>query len=113
MLPKKVEICISQLVFEEYFEVLNRPKFSKYLNFETNANIVLHKILQNATLYKPNFSINVIADAADNRLLELAATCSADFLITVNTNDFTFPEFEYTQIVTPNQYWNIYAQNLL
>jgi predicted nucleic acid-binding protein len=41
-------------------------------------------------------------------LLELADICSADFLITGNTNDFTFSQYKETKIVLPKEYWDNY-----
>jgi len=41
-------------------------------------------------------------------VLELADECGADFIITGNTNDFTFPLYKQTKIVTPKDYWENY-----
>jgi predicted nucleic acid-binding protein len=56
----------------------------------------------------PEIRLNIISDAKDNVLLELADICSADFLITGNTNDFTFSRYKETKIVTPKEYWDNY-----
>lgn len=37
VLENLVEVCISDELFEEYLEVLNRPKFYKYLDFISKA----------------------------------------------------------------------------
>ena len=37
VLENLVEVCISVELFEEYFEVLNRPKFIKYPDFISKA----------------------------------------------------------------------------
>lgn len=42
-------------------------------------------------------------------ILELADECSADFIITGNTNDFTFSAYKQTKIVSPKGYWENYA----
>jgi predicted nucleic acid-binding protein len=49
--------------------------------------------------------LEIIRDLDDNKLLELAATCEADFIITGNTNDFTMHKYKSTKIVTPKEYW--------
>jgi hypothetical protein len=41
-------------------------------------------------------------------ILELADECVADFVITGNTNDFTFPEYKQTKIVSPKEYWELH-----
>jgi uncharacterized protein len=45
--------------------------------------------------------IDLISDKKDDMILGLAFECSADFIITGNTNDFTFSEFENARIVSP------------
>ncbi|MCL2041623.1 MAG: hypothetical protein FWG84_06265 [Bacteroidales bacterium] len=45
-------------------------------------------------------------------IIELADTCSANYIITGNTTDFIFPAYKHTQIVTPREYWlNHHPQN--
>ena len=52
--------------------------------------------------------LDLISDQDDNMILELAETCQADFIITGNTNDFTFSSYLNTRIVTPKEYWENY-----
>jgi putative PIN family toxin of toxin-antitoxin system len=109
VLPKKVEICLSEETFAEYIEVLNRDKFAKFSNFKSKAEIVLSKLREIATFYKTDIKVEVLTDTSDNKFLELAAVSSADYLTTGNTLDFTITEFEYTKILTPREYWDNYA----
>ncbi len=105
ILGKKVSLCLSKVVWEEYVEVLNREKFSKYPSFKANAEIVLSKIDDLALYFQPNLEIDVIKDKSDNKFLELAVFSNTDFLITGNTLDFTIKKFEKVRIVTPREYW--------
>ena len=41
-------------------------------------------------------------------ILEVADECEADFIITGNSNDFTFSEYKKTKILNPKQYWENY-----
>jgi hypothetical protein len=107
VLENLVEICISNDLFEEYLEVLKRPKFSRYPDFVLKAEFVLAQIETKSKLFFPAGRIDIIADKADNRLLELAFECKADYIVTGNTNDFTMPEFEGTKIVNPKEFWEI------
>ena len=100
-----IEFCISNDVFEEYYEVLSREKFSKYPDFTIKAQTLLANIRRKAIKYLPGIKINIISDIDDNKFLELAETCEADFLITGNINDFTMQEYKGTKIVTPRYYW--------
>ena len=55
--------------------------------------------------FVPKKKLTIISDKDDNKLLELADECKADFLITGNTNDFTIKKYKRTKIVTPKEYW--------
>jgi len=104
----KVCLCISPPLMAEYYAVLERPKFAKFQEFTAKARIVLANIEMKATLYEPKISLHLISDKDDNKILELADDCGADFIITGNTNDFTFPLYKQTKIVTPKDYWENY-----
>ena len=106
VLTQKVQTCLSEEVFAEYVEVMNRDKFVKYTNFKTKADIVLNKLREISKFYKTDRKIDILTDTSDNKFLELAAVSSADYLITGNTLDFDITEFEYTRILTPREYWD-------
>ena len=101
----KINMCISDDLFYEYENVLFRPKFRRYLNFYSDAEIMLKLIKAKAIQYFPETKIYLISDEPDNRLLELADESNADFIITGNKNDFTFPLYKNTQIVSPKEFW--------
>jgi putative PIN family toxin of toxin-antitoxin system len=105
VLEKKVDLCLSDEVWREYIEVLNRERFSKYRDFKANADIVLARLEELALKFKPALKIDRIKDEADNKFLELAVCAEVNFLITGNTNDFTFSTYEDIKIVTPRDYW--------
>ena len=104
----KILLCISDPVMAEYYEVLARPKFEKFQNFFARAEALLVDIETEATKYFPTIHIDLISDKDDNIFLELAEECQADFIITGNTTDFTFPTYKQTLIVTPKEYWERY-----
>ena len=108
VLNQKVKICLTEEIFTEYIEVLNREKFTKYTNFKSKVDIVLNKLREISTYYETNRKIEILSDTSDNKFLELAAVSSADYLITGNTLDFQITEFEYTRILTPREYWNLF-----
>jgi uncharacterized protein len=110
VLTQIVETCLSDDIYAEYLEVLERGKFSGFTNFNTKALIVLIKLREVSTFFNIQRKIEVLSDLSDNKFLELAAECSADFLVTGNTRDFTISEFEHTKILTPAEYWNLTHQ---
>ncbi len=109
VLTQKAEICLSEEVFGEYVEVLNRGKFSKFANFKTKAEIVLNRLKEIAAFHQTHTKVEVLTDTSDNKFLELAAVSAADYLVTGNMLDFMITEFEYTRILTPRAYWENYA----
>lgn len=107
-IEQKFQLCISDELPAEYYEVLARPKFSKFQDFFIRAEALLVEIEAKATKYNPTITLDLISDDDDNMILELADECLADFVITGNTTDFTFTTYKQTKIVTPKEYWDNY-----
>ena len=103
-----IEVCISDEIFKEYLDVLNRPKFSKYPIFLSKAEIVLTQIESKAIKYFPKCKFKIIKDLDDNKFLELAYESKADFIITGNTNDFTMSDFKGIIIINPKDFWDTF-----
>lgn len=104
----KFQLCISDELMAEYYEVLTRPKFVKFQDFFIRAEALLADIEAKATKYYPTIKLELISDDDDNMILELADECNADFVITGNTTDFTFLTYKQTKILTPKEYWDNY-----
>lgn len=103
-----IQLCLSDELFAEYYNVLNRKKFSKFPDFISNAQALLIDIEKRAIKFYPTIRLKIISDSDDNKLLELAETCNANFLITGNSNDFTMNEYKGTKILSPKDYWTDY-----
>ncbi len=104
-LEQKIKLCTSSEVMKEYYEVVSRPKFSKFHDFLIRAELLLSQIETLSDKFSPKHRVEVISDEDDNRFLELATESKADFIITGNVNDFSFPIYNKTGIVTPKEYW--------
>ncbi len=104
----KFDLCVSDQIMAEYYEVLARPKFEKFQNFFVRAEALLADIETEAKKYFPTITVNLISDKDDYIFLELADECDADFIITGNTTDFTMTTYKQTKIVTPKEYWEKY-----
>ena len=100
-----IELCISDELFTEYVEVLNREKFARFPDFHTKAQTLLSDIKNYGVRFTPTAKVDLIRDEPDNRLLELAEACSADYLVTGNTNDFTMTQYKETRIVSPKEFF--------
>lgn len=104
----KFELCISDQLLQEYYDVLARAKFARFPDFLGRAESLLADIESKAKKFTPQRKIDIMSDKDDNLILELADECSADFIITGNTNDFTFSDFGTTKIVSPRAFWELY-----
>jgi putative PIN family toxin of toxin-antitoxin system len=102
-----LQLCLSAPFFTEYVEVLNREKFSRFPDFLFRAHSLLADIEARGMNFTPTLSLNIIGDPADNRLLELAETCLADYIITGNINDFTMAEHKGTKIISPKEFFEL------
>jgi uncharacterized protein len=107
----KIEMCVSEELMAEYYDVLRREKFARFHDFFSRAEALLVEIETKATMFNPKIRLNLISDADDNMVLELADECIADFVITGNTTDFIFPTYKETKIVTPREYWENHKPN--
>jgi len=108
LFEKKISLCISEALWEEYYEVLKRDKFSKYPDFIAKAESLLVHIEHHSEKFFPKGKITLIRDVDDNKFLEISFASKANFLITGNTNDFTMKKYKTTKIVTPKEYWENY-----
>lgn len=95
-----LELCFSAELFTEYVDVLNREKFAKFPDFHSRVQTMLSDIQTFGIQFTPTTKVDLIRDEPDNRLLELADTCKAQYLVTGNTNDFTMTEYKGTKIVS-------------
>lgn len=103
-------LCISEPLFVEYLDVLSRDKFSRFADFHAKAQVLLAEIERTAQFFSPTVAVAVIADRADNRLLELAETCQAAFIVTGNTKDFTMEAYKETRVVSPKEFFEYLSQ---
>lgn len=107
-IENKIQLCVSEELMQEYFDVLSRPNFNRSPDFVVKTESLLTAIGLKAEVYEPKITLDLISDEDDNMILELADECVADFLITGNTNEFTIPIYKNTKIVVPKEYWEHY-----
>ncbi|MBS3119404.1 putative toxin-antitoxin system toxin component, PIN family [Candidatus Woesearchaeota archaeon] len=64
-------------------------------------------ILKHAILTKTKHKLNIVKrDPADNKILECAASCKADYIITGDNHLLDLKEFRETKIITPKEFLN-------
>lgn len=100
MTRQRVRLFISPPIFEEYREVLKRPKFP----FDPeDVDTFLKSLQRAAVMVHPTRRVTAASHEPDNRFLECAQTARADYLVTGNKRHFPFPAFDGTKIVSPTE----------
>ena len=105
VLTNEVKICLSKEVLEEYEEVAGRKKFAKFKGFEEKALELIEDIKRISIWFEPTEVIDVLTDKDDNMFIELAVEANANYIVSGNTNDFTFKEFRGISILTPKEFY--------
>ena len=94
-----IEVHASPAIVVEYSDVLNdTPEF-------------LEGLTEALEICYPLTELRVIRHEPDNRFIECALACGADFLVTVNTakGHFDRPRYGSVRVVTPGRFVNLDA----
>ncbi len=95
--------ALSDKTFGELTEVVLRDKFDRYVGRQARIEM-LRQIATRAEWFNPSETIHDCRDPMDNKFLELAATCNADFLITGDEDLLTLNPFRKTHILTLSKF---------
>jgi len=113
----EIDICVSDEVLQEYQDKPQKAKFlkpkflEKYPDFQKDIKRYQTTINELASYFQPQIEVDKIKDDADNRFLELALEADAFCIITGNTKDFDFEEFEGVKIFTPRDFYEWWEEN--
>ena len=99
MEKNKVRLLFSQELFDEFLEVIKRPKLQKFFSGK-DVILLLEIINQYADIIEVKSKISICRDEKDNFLLALAKDGSANFLITGDKDLLVIKRFEKTEIIT-------------
>lgn len=109
----ELTVVVSQLLIEEYLEVLLRPKFQK-VGTVAERQALLREFLQldNTVFVYPGLQINVIEDdPEDNHVLECAAEGEVQYIISGDDHLSSVKEFRGIIILTPADFLRRYQEN--
>lgn len=106
VMGKQVKLFYSPAIFEEYEEVLRRPKFGFSAS---TVDTFLLDIKRIAKRVRPTQRVTQAPHEPDNRFLECAQAAAADYLVTGNKRHFPFAAFHKTQIVSPAEFAQVFA----
>ena len=98
-LSGQVQLCVSDIVFAEYDDVIRRPQFKRPLEVIEGA---LQSIRALALWVKPRFTVVECSDPDDNIFLECAQAAVADYLVTGNRRHFP-SRWKKTQVISARE----------
>lgn len=103
----KIKLIFSEELLEEFLEVCQRPKFSKYFN-NKNLSELLEMLLLNGEIVSVKSKLEVCRDKKDDFLLNLAKDSKANFLITGDKDLLDLKQIEKTTICTFKYFIDIF-----
>lgn len=89
--------------FEELKEVLQRPKFDRYIAKEKRRSF-LERIYPLGVFYEGEQNITLCRDPKDNKFLEVALASNASFLITGDEDLLSLHHIGNIPIITPRNF---------
>ena len=107
-LSHKLQLCLTEPVFDEYEEVIRRSRFK--LDPEVIKKSLL-SIRGAGHWAKPTGFVHECKDPDDNMFLECAEAAGADYLITGNMRDFP-KTWKKTKIVTAREFLTAVAEDI-
>ncbi|MBO0348596.1 putative toxin-antitoxin system toxin component, PIN family [Phormidium pseudopriestleyi FRX01] len=102
-------ILYSEATLNELVQVLNRPKFDKYLSQE-ERQLFLIKFISSSQFVKITETITVCRDEKDNKFLELAVSGNGNIIITGDLDLLVLNPFESIEILTPDRLVDKFAE---
>ena len=107
-------ICTSINVLIEYEQVSKYARIAKkYAGYTSSMSDMIDFTKKAGQICNPTFNTDILKDPSDNKFLDLAYACQADYLITGNHLDFTITEFHQTKIVNPKMFWELFENEQL
>jgi len=96
-------VLVSVPVLLELADVLNREKFDKYVTHDERMRFMV-SFLKVAEMIEISETITVCRDPKDDKLLELAISGSASFLVTGDKDLLVLNPFRGVEIISPREF---------
>ena len=99
----KGELLVSDDTLTELAEVINRPKFDKYLSSQDRKKFfeVLAPLCIRVEIIRP---VHACRDPNDDKFLEVAINGSADFILSGDSDLLALHPFHDIPILSPSQF---------
>jgi uncharacterized protein len=102
----KVKLLFSKESFEEFVEVVERPKFKRFFSSKDIEQIIT-LFDQFGELVNVKSKVNICRDEKDNFLLNLSIDGKADYLITGDKDLLVLKKIKKTRILTITEFLKI------
>jgi uncharacterized protein len=100
---KNEEILLSFELLDELNEVLSRQKFNRYVTMEERQEFVT-TLIQRATLIEIVDEVQECRDPKDNKILELALSGKAQYIISGDKDLLIMNPFRGIKIITVDEF---------
>ena len=99
-------ILVSAALAQELQDVLNRPRFDRYVTREERDEFLM-AFMREAELVEITETVEVCRDPKDDRILELAVSGNADHIVTGDDDLLTLNPFRGIAIVMPADFLRV------
>jgi len=96
-------LLFSELTFEELREVLNRPKFERYLD-GVRRDRFLSRLRAAGSFPDIRRMVQICRDPKDDKFLDVAINGGAELIVTGDADLLALHPFEDVEIITPTAY---------
>ncbi len=103
-------LLFSESTLQELQEILQRPKFNKYVSYQIRNQFMMKLKLEAETITIFE-KINLCRDPKDNKFLEVAVNGNADFIITGDKDLLVLNSFKNIEIITVNEFLSSFKVN--
>lgn len=101
------EIMISSALVQEVQEVLNRPKFDRFVTKNQREDFIL-SLVETGILVEIRETIEVCRDPKDNMILEVAVSGNAETIVTGDKDLLVLQPFRGIRILQPRPFIDSY-----
>ena len=99
-------ILVSAALVQELQDVLNRPRFDRYVAREERDEFLM-AFMGEAELVEITETVEVCRDPKDDQILELAVSGNADCIVTGDDDLLTLNPFRSIAIITPADFLRV------
>lgn len=99
----RIKLIFSEELLDEFLNVTNRPKFSKYFD-KSDINNLFKIIDKYAIFIDVKSDVNLSRDNNDDFLLNIALDSNADYLVSGDSDLLIINKIGNTKIITINEF---------